>query len=84
MIGQFVLLFSIVVAAWLGGVSVDGPLLLLARALGAAIVLAGLLIALLGIRELRRSLSVLPRPVADGSSSTVASTAAFATRSTAA
>jgi protein-S-isoprenylcysteine O-methyltransferase Ste14 len=66
-IGQFILLWAIFTAAWLGGAPVGATVLFVARVLGAGIVLAGLAISLLAIRELRRSLSVLPRPVDEGS-----------------
>jgi len=65
-IGQFVLLWAIFTAAWLGGLPVEGSALVVARVLGAAVLLIALALGLLGIIQLRQSLSVLPRPLDRG------------------
>jgi protein-S-isoprenylcysteine O-methyltransferase Ste14 len=61
-LGQFVLLWAVVVAAAFGGTPLAQPAQTLVHVVGAALLLIGLSIVGLAAVQLRQALSVLPRP----------------------
>ena len=61
-LGQFVVLVGVIVVAVAGGVPVPEPVLSAMRAVGAAMVIAGVLIVGVAARQLQRALTVLPKP----------------------
>jgi protein-S-isoprenylcysteine O-methyltransferase Ste14 len=65
-VGQLVLLWALVVAAYVGGQPVGEPAQSIARIAGLLAMLGGGAIIAVGALQLRRAMSVLPRPAADG------------------
>ena len=61
-LGQFVLLWAVAVAAALGGMPLVEPASTLVRAVGGTAVFAGLLVVFGAAVQLRSAFSILPRP----------------------
>lgn len=63
---QFGLMGAIAVAGYRGSGNLDGGLSAVALVIGAAMIASGLVVAALGVKQLDRSLSALPKPIDSG------------------